>query len=101
LNDLAQFGHGAVHAHLDRTDIDVEQGCDLGVREICEVPEVDDEPPMSYIHHDTDTASLLRELSSLGLDDDPPPPPVRPPSPSAPRPVATAPAKKKKGLFGR
>jgi hypothetical protein len=53
-----------------------------------------------YAAPDTDTASLLRELSSLGLDDDPPPPPPsRPARPTPPRPV-TAP-KKKKGLFGR
>jgi len=64
------------------------------------VMELDDEPMPSY-HQDTDTAALMRELSSLGLDDDPPPPPpTRPARPATPRPVA-APAKKKKGLFGR
>jgi hypothetical protein len=62
-------------------------------------PEPVDEPqPYAAYQNDTDTASLLRELSSLGLDDDPPPPPTRP-APT-PRPVA-APPKKKKGLFGR
>ena len=61
----------------------------------------DDEPRPSYASHDTDTASLLRELSSLGLDDDvAPPAPPRPPRPVAPRSVAPPP-KKKKGLFGR
>ena len=62
---------------------------------------VDDEPLPSY-DRDTDTAALLRELGSLGLDDEPSTPaPTRPARPATPpRPVA-APAKKKKGLFGR
>jgi hypothetical protein len=48
-----------------------------------------------------DTAALLRELSSLGLEDDPAPAPsARPPAPRAPRPAA-ADKKKKRGLFGR
>jgi hypothetical protein len=58
----------------------------------------DEEPFQPFVAPDTDTAALLRELSSLGLDDDPPPPPVRP---APPRPVSTLPAKKRKGLFGR
>jgi hypothetical protein len=59
----------------------------------------DDEPFRPFAAPDTDTAALLRELSSLGLDDDPPPPPVRP---TPPRPISTLPsAKKRKGLFGR
>jgi len=64
--------------------------------------EPDDEP--AYIDRDTDTAALLRELSSLGLDDDPPssPAPVRPPT-TSPRPVSgtSTQTKKRKGLFGR
>jgi hypothetical protein len=46
-----------------------------------------------------DTAALLRELSSLGLEDDPapPPPPRAPARPTQP----VTPAKKKRGLFGR
>ncbi len=57
----------------------------------------------SYGAQDTDTAALLRELASLGLDDDPAP--VRTPG-GPPRPVlsasaAAAAAKKRKGLFGR
>ena len=51
-----------------------------------------------------DTASLLRELSSLGLDDDAP----QAPRPSRPAPRSAPPGadskdkgKKKKGLFGR
>jgi hypothetical protein len=60
----------------------------------------DDALPEPIVQRDlTDTASLLRELSSLGFDDEPPSPPIRPPA-SAPRPVTTAP-KKKRGLFGR
>jgi hypothetical protein len=68
--------------------------------------EREEEPAPNYRSADTDMASLFRELSSLGLDDEPPPPPSRP-SPSAGRPPAAAPpvkaaaAKKKKGLFGR
>ena len=54
-----------------------------------------DEP--AWYERDTDTASLLRELSSLGLDAEPSPAPR---APSAPRPAAPAP-KKRKGLFGR
>jgi len=62
-----------------------------------------DPPARSYGAQDTDTAALLRELASLGLDDDPPP--VRTPG-GPPRPVlsasaAAAAAKKRKGLFGR
>jgi hypothetical protein len=48
-----------------------------------------------------DTAALLRELSSLGLDDDPPAAPTPPRAPSRPPAAPSAPAKKKKrGLFG-
>lgn len=64
--------------------------------------EYDDEPIPMYGSSDTDTASLLRELSSLGLEDDPPPVPVTRPRATPPRPVTSAAAKpKKKGLFGR
>jgi hypothetical protein len=50
----------------------------------------------------TDTASLLRELSSLGFDDDSTSRPSGTWSaPSSPRPVTAAPPKKKRGLFGR
>ncbi|MDQ3503889.1 MAG: hypothetical protein M3486_09835, partial [Actinomycetota bacterium] len=62
----------------------------------------DDEPMPSYGGYDTDTASLLRELSSLGLDDEPPPAAAsRPARPAAPRPASLAAQKKRKGLFGR
>ncbi|HVF20072.1 MAG TPA: DUF4388 domain-containing protein [Mycobacteriales bacterium] len=64
----------------------------------------------SQRRQDNDTASLLRELSSLGLDDDfgggsgGGSAPAPPPRPAAPRP-STAPSKdqgkKRKGLFGR
>jgi len=66
-------------------------------------PAEQDLPARSYGPQDTDTAALLRELASLGLDDDPAP--VRTPG-GPPRPVlsasaAAAAAKKRKGLFGR
>lgn len=60
------------------------------------------EPEPTYGNRDTDTASLLRELSSLGQDDDPAPLPVtRPARATATRPVSAAAQKKRKGLFGR
>jgi hypothetical protein len=50
-----------------------------------------------------DTASLLRELSSLGFEDEPPIPSGPRPNPgtgqTAPRPVAAT--RKRRGLFGR
>ena len=52
----------------------------------------------AWASHDNDTASLMRELSSLGLEDEPAPPAPAP----RPQPVSRAPApKKRKGLFGR
>ena len=53
-----------------------------------------------YRPADTDMASLFRELSSLGMDDEPAPAPLRA-TPTPRSPVAGTPAKKKKGLFGR
>ena len=52
---------------------------------------------------DNDTASLLRELSSLGLDDAPTPaaPPPRPSGPPRPSQPPAKDQKKRKGLFGR
>ncbi len=62
------------------------------------------EQPQPLVQRDlTDTASLLRELSSLGFEDEGPsgPPPAAPRAGSPqPRPVTTS-AKKKRGLFGR
>jgi len=77
-----------------------ERGPDDGPHD---APGDQDPPARSYGPQDTDTAALLRELASLGLDDDPPP--VRTPG-GPPRPVlsasaAAAAAKKRKGLFGR
>ena len=56
-----------------------------------------------------DTASLLRELSSLGFEDEPPPSTPRPSAsqgpgtatPPRPTPASAAQQKKKRGLFGR
>lgn len=59
-------------------------------------PADDDAIDEPYARKDTDTASLMRELSSLGLEDDLAP---SPPLPRAPAPAV--PAAKKKGLFGR
>lgn len=62
----------------------------------------DDERTQPYADHDTDTAALLRELTSLGMDDDAPAPQTtRPARPTAPRPVPSVAQKKRKGLFGR
>jgi hypothetical protein len=56
--------------------------------------------PQPIVQRDlTDTASLLRELSSLGFEDEPSSPPIRPPVSA--RPVTAAAPKKKRGLFGR
>ncbi|MBA3852032.1 MAG: hypothetical protein H0X59_06660 [Chloroflexi bacterium] len=58
-----------------------------------------EDAPMPHYEQATDTAALMRELSSLGMDDDAPPrPPTRPGS-QQPRPVSQP--KKRKGLFGR
>jgi hypothetical protein len=58
-------------------------------------PEPDPEPlePVQF----ADTASLLRELSSLQHDDSAPPQPA----PTVTRPIAAPPPKRRKGLFGR
>ena len=51
----------------------------------------------------TDTAALLRELSSLGVDDEPSAPSPSTPAPRVPsaRPPVQDAKKKKRGLFGR
>jgi len=66
-------------------------------------PRDQDPPARSYGAQDTDTAALLRELASLGLDDDPPlvRTPGGPPRPVLSASAAAAAAKKRKGLFGR
>jgi hypothetical protein len=64
----------------------------------------DDDYPTaaSYDNRDTDTAALMRELTSLGMDDEASPSAVAPPVRSAvSRPVSAAAQKKRKGLFGR
>jgi hypothetical protein len=76
-----------VNGHAAPAQIDLEE------------PEEPEEPAGLSPAADTDMASLFRELSSLGMEDEPPAPTsARPPSrPAAP----TAQQKKKKGLFGR
>ena len=69
-------------------------------------PELEPEPERGPVRSElADTAALLRELSSLGLEDAPPPPPVRPSSPGHPRPSAQPSAAdkktKKRGFFSR
>jgi len=61
------------------------------------------EPPAPAAPVMTDTASLMRELSSLGLEDEPAPAPPRPASVGAASRAAAQPdkGKKRKGLFGR
>lgn len=51
----------------------------------------------AWAPHETDTASLMRELSSLGLEDEP----ALPASAPRPQPVTVPAQKKRKGLFGR
>jgi hypothetical protein len=69
--------------------------------EVEDEPAVPDQPTPYQVREQTDTAMLLRELSSLGFSSDDegpsnaPPPPVHRPAPAA------ADKKKRKGLFGR
>jgi hypothetical protein len=82
-----------------------------GSEESVETPEPEYESAFQpFAQRDlADTASLLRELSSLGFEDEPAPSNPRPsasPGPGTatpPRPTAasTAQQKKKRGLFGR
>jgi hypothetical protein len=63
-----------------------------------DLDEIDDTPLPTYAPADTDMASLFRELSSLGLEDEP----SGPVAPTRPAPRANPASKqKKKGLFGR
>ncbi len=70
-------------------------------------PAAEEKPrePQPVRNHDNDTASLLRELSSLGLDDEPAPsaptPPARPAGGNRPVPPPKDTPKKRKGLFSR
>jgi hypothetical protein len=66
-------------------------------------PAADEEPepePPTPVRDITDTAALLRELSSLGFDDEPTPSARPLGSPSRGMAASTA-SKKRKGLFGR
>ncbi|MCW2707899.1 MAG: hypothetical protein JWM22_1741 [Frankiales bacterium] len=103
---VEQRAHAAdVFAELSATaasagDTLVETVVEASLETHQDVDEIDDRPLPTYPPADTDMASLFRELSSLGLDDEP-----SAPSPSRPAPRATPPAapakQKKKGLFGR
>ena len=76
--------------HTDLEDDDLDEDLDEG-------------PLPTYPPADTDMASLFRELSSLGLEDEPSSSSPAPPAPR-PRPSGTPAAAgkhKKKGLFGR
>jgi len=92
---LSEFSRNGATT-LESTDEEPEQA-----------PEYEPMPAPVASRDLADTASLLRELSSLGFEDEPPAPAgPRPgastPGPSAPRPVTTSAAqKKKRGLFGR
>ncbi len=73
-----------------------------------ELPAADPTPAPNNDHWgraDTDTAALLRELSSLGLDDDQPSAsdavPVSGAGPTSSAAAAGAAARRRKGLFGR
>jgi hypothetical protein len=52
------------------------------------------------LYEQADTAALLRELSSLGVEDDPTDAPAAPRTPTH-RPPSVDPKKKKRGIFGR
>jgi hypothetical protein len=60
-------------------------------------------PDLGDAHTQADTASLLRELSFLGLDDVPPPAPAPRPAPTRPLPagVGGSAKPKRKSIFGR
>ncbi len=69
------------------------------------VPALEPAPELAYFERGADTAALMRELSSLGLDEEPPAPPQQRPSNPATTGVVRAGSatvtKKRKGLFGR
>ena len=110
---------GVVHGGAEKTDCALvelsAQAVDVPVQataaemetDVVEDDEPDDEEPVAVtvgapMPEMTDTAALLRELSSLGGEEDAPPPSAPAPrSPSRPSAPAIDPKKKKRGLFGR
>jgi hypothetical protein len=98
----------ALLAELHADPVETEQPAEDVVEEA-----PDEEPPpvrepaavgarATSMNEMADTAALLRELSSLGVDDEPTPPPApRHPTPTrAPARSPAAEKKKKRGLFG-
>jgi hypothetical protein len=70
------------------------------VEPVAVAPEIVIDHP-AVAHLDNDTASLMRELSFLGLDDSDDTAPANPGAPASPRQHAPATQKKRKGIFGR
>jgi hypothetical protein len=64
-----------------------------------EVEIVIDQPAAAHLNNDT--ASLMRELSFLGLDDSEDAAPANPGAAAPPQRHAPATQKKRKGIFGR
>ena len=95
--------HAALFAELTATAGSSSQATQGSAVAVADPPaEVDDEPMTTYRHTDTDTAALLRELASLGFDEETPPAsPLRSGPAPSPRPAPASANKKRKGLFGR
>jgi hypothetical protein len=110
--ELASQRESAASALL--TQLASEPVAEVPAGDVDEPPaEVDDEPPpvrepagvggraTGSMNDMADTAALLRELSSLGVEDEPAAPsPSRPAPMARPNRPATADKKKKRGLFG-
>jgi hypothetical protein len=90
-------------SHDDNVEAGLEIATDEQVAEV--VDEIDDQPIAEAAdeHDPALAAALLRELSSLGLDDEPAPAltTTAPRTPRVPAPRHAAPARKKRGIFGR
>ncbi len=98
---LAEFSRSGATNLLPSEDAHSELDDDSDLDNDLDNFEPDNHLPRPFVQRDlTDTASLLRELSSLGFEDEPTSSGGPRPGPSAPRPIS-APSKKKRGLFGR
>ena len=93
-------GASSAFAELSATAATSTAVLELDVSDPVDAEPDEDAAVTPYRPADTDMASLFRELSSLGMDDEPAPAPLRA-TPTPRSPVAGTPAKKKKGLFGR